>query len=142
MKAQELRLGNWLYYRNYLTGDEMLDAEPNAEKPYNLQCVTPHVIEWVEKGDKVYEPIPLTEEWLVKLGFEENAGRFTNGHKEYCAHNYDFRFTITTDHEDNVGLCAFGSDDDIVLTVKYVHQLQNLFHSLTGEELTIKELVT
>ncbi len=95
---------------------------------------------WNEKGiiKHGYEPILLTEEWLLKLGFN----------KEY--------------HHDYIGIDV--GDTDFVLTypnvigefwehfifqfeaggvsklkeIKYVHELQNLFHSLTGTELTRK----
>lgn len=70
------------------------------------------------------EPIPLTEGWLIKLGFDKFphstlwdtdkfwAGRFENGVLKISY---------------------------LEIGVKYVHQLQNLYFALTGEELTIKE---
>jgi hypothetical protein len=70
-----------------------------------------------------FEPIPLTEEWLLKFGFEwKNHGL----------------------HKDNWVIRQFGGDWTIFLSNEkynfdiklcYVHQLQNLYFALTGEEL-------
>jgi hypothetical protein len=56
-----------------------------------------------------YKPILLTEEWLLKFGFVKD--KLTN----YDWYKGDFEICI---HD-----------------IKHVHQLQNLYHALTGEEL-------
>lgn len=76
-------------------------------------------------------PIPLTEEWLVKFGvgyieqyyalndlklWQINKGKYMVG-----IHIDDYFHQLT------------GYD------IEYVHQLQNLYHALTGKELTIKD---
>ena len=108
MKASELRIGNLL--ENFL-GQEF---EVNHE--------TLRMLSVGGSGSEfnLPKPIPLTEEWLLKFGLHGN-------------HSSPVR----------VGLV----DDDFVLQqftvmfmnayikVKYVHQLQNLYHALTGEEL-------
>ena len=70
------------------------------------------------------EPIPLTEEWLLNGGaIKLNNGLFKMG---------AFRFEISNDYVrvtyQGVFLC----------NIKYVHNWQNLYHALTGQELTIK----
>jgi len=69
----------------------------------------------------VIKPIPLTEEWLVKFGLLNNS-----------------RLQFLNKHDSNgkyyKGLDAFAYK----LEVKHVHQLQNLYFALTGEELKIK----
>ena len=74
----------------------------------------------LDYGD-IYKPIPLTEEWLLKFGFKQN--------KEYKYWEFG-KFII----DQNFTLC----DIDIKVTIKYVHQLQNLFFALTEKELEIK----
>jgi len=69
-----------------------------------------------------YEGIPLTEEWLIKFGFKPLAK--------------DWAFKGVVIHTRKRGFVLRKSVPDI----KHVHQLQNLYFSLTGEELTIKEL--
>lgn len=78
-------------------------------------------------------PIPLTEEWLVKFGFEiETKYSHSMGYKKnYKVYRKDL-FTYN-------GIQAAWWFDNKVLRIQpeYAHQLQNLFHTLTGEELTI-----
>lgn len=78
------------------------------------------------------EPIPLTEEWLIKFGFDKVLHR--NDKMYYRLNDY---FVI----EDS-RVFLFGDDTFEILKlrqeIKYVHQLQNLYFALTGEELTIK----
>jgi hypothetical protein len=84
--------------------------------------------------DSLY-PIPLTPDWLERCGF-------VNGDKhrrsEYDGPN---NITIGEVSADSNSFELLGSEWSIGNPFKYVHQLQNLYHSLTGEELTIKETV-
>jgi hypothetical protein len=67
------------------------------------------------------KPILLTEEWLLKFGYTKEGSNFWNlGH-------------IVWEYADGVFIC-----DKNGITLKYVHQLQNLYFALTGRELTIK----
>lgn len=71
------------------------------------------------------KPIPLTEEWLVKFGFENGELLVFEGYVLFKK----FPDIITLEIDGNrMPLHGF----------KYVHQLQNLYFALTGEELTIK----
>ena len=117
MKATELRIGNWVFD----TSEK--DNEPNVPRIVN-EPITKQRCSW-------YEPIPLTEEWLLKFGFNKlsdiwefwkNSGWDLRQHKL----------------ENNWWLFYNGQDLDCV-RIDYVHQLQNLYFALTGEELTIKE---
>ena len=71
-------------------------------------------------------PIPLTEEWLLKFGFVKNlTGFYEKGRLTYRP---DYGWQILSQWvKDWVG----------VAPILYVHQLQNLFYSLCGEELNI-----
>jgi hypothetical protein len=71
--------------------------------------------------DKI-EPIPLTEELLLKCGFEKRVW----GNVTYYNPNLDL------DRDFRVR----GIDWNV--QIKYLHQLQNLFFALTGEELEVK----
>ena len=101
MKANELRIGNWVYSPNHKENYKVirleLDSEINAE------------------------PIPLTEEWLIRLGF-----------KIFCK---DFYLNGIIIHTRKRGYVLRKS----VPIIQYVHQLQNLYFALTGEELTITQ---
>jgi hypothetical protein len=74
------------------------------------------------------EPITITPEWLERLGFEKIEHRIEG---TIYKKNW-LRFTgygAVTDWRGG----AISSEHVI-----YIHQLQNLYHALTGEELTIK----
>jgi hypothetical protein len=108
MKAQELRIGN-LYDNNG-----------------NYFVVTPSTIESVFESERVWcKPIPLTEEWLLKFGFEKNITTDL-----YPTFSYD----ILNVNDGIVYVLNYG----FVNHIKYVHQLQNLYFTLTREELKLK----
>jgi hypothetical protein len=133
MKASELRIGN------YVTQDEEF-----------IQGIVGNTIVRFELGQIKLEPIHLTEKWLGKFGFEpeykvDNGGT-CEGFTSYQAGN------------GNTGMQQVLCDDDFTkfffvrgtypsytpsefeyhtVKVEYVHQLQNLYFAITGEELEI-----
>lgn len=68
------------------------------------------------------EPIPLTEGWLLKLGLKEVEGVFVKGHLKLLA----------------IRDLYWRANYPIIVDVIHVHQLQNLYFALTGEELQLK----
>lgn len=86
-------------------------------------------------------PIPLTGEWLHKFGVKWNN---INGSEYYFTTTglYQLRLDPPTKGEED-GWTPMTPDGDgsIGKEIFFVHQLQNLFYALTGEELTIKEPV-
>lgn len=110
MRANELRLGNWIEF--------------NQPKKGIYTTVTNSTFEW--NIEKVFRPIQLTEEWLLNFGFKDNLN-FKNVifiDSKIAFYNDNNVFTLAN-HEYNI-------------EIKYVHQLQNLYFALTGEELTLK----
>ena len=75
--------------------------------------------------------VPLTEEWLVKFGFFEKY--------KSCFNRWNKKGFSLNDNEDDNGDLQGVFYYDFKLEIKHVHQLQNLYKALTGEELTIKE---
>lgn len=106
MESREVRIGN-LFDNNG-----------------NVNTVTPGVIEALFESDKRswIQPIPLTEEWLLKFGFEI----YEFDHKE---NQYRFKERLLVIRKGV--FCDYGTNVEL----KYVHQLQNLYFALTGEEL-------
>lgn len=132
MKATELRIGNWVM----------------GNKPFQ---VTGSLIALYEGRQKLHhdtrtlpEPIPLTTEWLEKFGFDKWSWGYEKNW--FISNNgfdrYDVRFIIDVNE-------GFKSVDFIATIryeylkpefatlrrVTYVHQLQNLYFALTGQEL-------
>ena len=124
MKANELRIGNWVLY------------EGKAEKLYDFEhdlslvsFETSPTGTWSPAiNHSGIFPIPLTEEWLLRLGIQ---------------FGFDFAEVFSVRMEDNGGLTVeqYSEGRFELPHIKYVHQLQNLYFALTGQELEVKELV-
>jgi hypothetical protein len=82
-------------------------------------------------------PIPLTPEWLGKFGFTGLEYGVWDGPKIELEDSIEW-FTI---EEYRGGFILKGSEWVMGKPFQYVHQLQNLYHGLTGEELNIKVTV-
>jgi len=110
MKANELRIGNYVVF-NY-----------QNEKPKEVE------VRYVAKDLAIgfMEPIPLTEDWLLKFGFEQDGELFHNQIALYKNGVGGFNYNVNYFEHENLE------------EIKHVHQLQNLYFALTGEELTIK----
>lgn len=81
---------------------------------------------------KVY-PIPITTEWLEnKFGFQYQCGSWEKGFRLDEVWN-DFKSKT----EYRIDIEGYPTWQPI--EISYIHQLQNLYFFLTGEELTIKE---
>jgi len=117
MEASELRFGNLVYDTK---------GEINI---IDLEAIT-YVS--VEPKNQV-KPIPLTEEWLLKLGFEYRGDRYYflqdgNISTDIQLRSFDTLYISGEDREDG--------DWEIIKSIKHVHQLQNFYFALTDEELT------
>lgn len=98
---------------------------------------------------KEIEPIPLTSECLERCGFclDNKLIRLHEEEVHYSYRNNKLELTFTVAYvKDLTGAditrIRIRIDGDILFVPKaivYVHQLQNLYFALTGEELTIKE---
>jgi hypothetical protein len=75
------------------------------------------------------KPIVLTEEWLLKMGFGKDEFFF--------AYNSGTTTSFVIIKGDTYFQFPHWEGRDRVI-IKHVHQLQNLFYCLSGEELTIK----
>jgi hypothetical protein len=120
INANELRIGNW-----YL----------GASRQEPLQA-TARFIQQLDEGLINCSPIPISSEILEKCGFTRlNNGWNMGEHKSYM----DEIFSLFDENycQGELDLRLNGSDLPMP-KVKYLHQLQNLYYGLTGEELTFK----
>jgi len=134
MKASELRIGNLVDLGNRIA--KIIEIA-------HLACV---VVDLEETQDTIedYErtkPILLTEEWLYKFGFT-NIDKGDNDYITYADSNHDYYLQIDVRRKDGKYSILDNSFDDLrafsMVDIMYVHQLQNLYFALTGEELTIR----
>lgn len=70
------------------------------------------------------KPIPLTEDLLLKFGFVKNSTSWTNWRRPNHTKEVRIGFVNKLNYYNG-------------LEIKYVHQLQNLYFALTGEELKV-----
>jgi len=122
MKANELRLGNWVRIKNILT-----TSECQVESIGSLQQAAGQL--W---SIEELEPIPLTEEWLDRFGFDEHWFKqyeFTNWGIKVRKDPYAISETKW------IVFHGFANQFSELVSLKYVHSLQNLYFCLTNEEL-------
>lgn len=88
-------------------------------------------------------PIKMTKKWLIDFGFKrsyfnpkENKESYKiRGDKEFVVQVYG-KFRVDPTLKSHVDWFTVGYDKGYV-EINYVHQLQNLYFALTGEELFI-----
>lgn len=114
MKANELRIGNYVFENGKIKILYSISAE--TAKDYS----------------KV-KSIPLTKEWLTRLGFRK---------RNDCEWIYE-KFPILVNCGNHNLVHIIATENTFTMPVQIggynVHQLQNLYFSLTGEELQIEK---
>jgi hypothetical protein len=144
IRPEELRIGNYieagnlyereaLQYKNYDPSKEVIFFQSRIVGEYLKDC----------------SPIPLTPEWLERFGFRrESEFLYTIGHADY---SYVATHRSTGGFKDGGYFFGIRYDDwDLdpntvhgfayaINGIQHVHQLQNLFFALTGEDLKLVE---
>lgn len=115
MEIRELRIGNWYEWHGKQS-----------------QITLSDFIEEYETGQSFFHkhPIPLTEEWLVKFGFE-----WSIAHQAHHLEGFAYVIDICQLY---CRVIKYKRNGEVLTSIKHVHQLQNLYFALTGEELTEK----
>lgn len=123
---RELRIGNLLEYEYQTVTVDVISDSGFAVSGDELYPV--------EENIEDVKPIPITPEWLERMGFKHTVAKGYGGQDMWAGMGF-----ITN------GLVNFrGTPKHLHLEgyfntqVKYVHQLQNLYFALTGKELEIK----
>lgn len=138
----ELRIGNYIHHNpdnapfldNYLTVSEL--GKNTISTFYIFQNQRFNV-----KNRKDYQPILITEEWLIKLGFKEISNKQDRDRKWFKI--FEIEETdelVSLNLYSNNVKCKFDIDTGYgfkTITISYVHQLQNLYFALTGLELQL-----
>ena len=123
MKATELRIGNWV---NYFEQRHMVRAVGNGNVTIGVEGY---------KSENVsinsISPIPLTEEWLARFGFRHKKTEKANSYTKYF---FMINFVTEGRYKGKTFIKVANFKPDIN-NFLYVHQLQNLYYALTGEEL-------
>lgn len=114
IQAKELRIGNYVNINNHL-GVRQVTIE--AKDIYHIATN--------KLASSYFEPIPLTEEWLVKAGAKKADG--FNYHLRLGATHLVLRI--------QGGKCYCELAGLYIGEIESVHRLQNLVFSLTSNEL-------
>ena len=119
IKSNGLRIENYVsVFGNISIVSEILENKIGVKS----DCGTPCEIDYYDYNE--IEPIPITEEILLKCGFSkfkgDNSDCFLNDFETSC--NMELLFWKGTE----------------IKNIKHLHQLQNLYFALTGKEIEIK----
>ena len=117
MKAKNFRLGNTIKFGEREINISRHDIDNIAKMEITEGAIS-----------ELYKPTALTEKWLTDFGFVNENECWNNGTINIMHvisdNHFEFQFQFPYTH---------WSKNEI----KYVHELQNLYFSLTGEELTL-----
>ena len=152
MEAKELRIGNLIGFNNHLEPQKIITVTPRwfsslaGGRPEQEQA------DINQELNAYWSGIPLTEEWLTKFGFNS---KYKSVHVQWHR-NYgpgvvskgltwygSFYIQQVSDVDDDNNQIEqkqefYYYSSEVQIDVKTVHQLQNLYFTLTQEELTIK----
>lgn len=120
MKANELRIGNYLFVHGKVSMDQTFSQNSiwkiTRVNATDIVAIDSHYSEW-------YKPIQITQKWLEKFEFEEVISGQWFSHK--------FQIFLRKD----INGYLFEYSGGLGVVIAYVHELQNLYFSLTKEEL-------
>ena len=134
MKAEELRIGNIV---EYLIEDDM----DERQRYWEITTIDVIDLSSIKLGlDYHYRPITLTTEWLEGFGFEKRESSTCT--QWYIGKNEvtkDWLFDLVwLDKPELINAPGAPFYRNVRHTIHHVHQLQNLYFAMTGEELELK----
>jgi hypothetical protein len=130
IKANELRVDNFVIYK--IDGkNEVCQIEGLTKEYVELRVADP--LDFLEDEIPIERchPIELTPEWLDRSGLVEKES-YMPGELKFTVEG---NFSIEAIDE---GKLKFYLPFNKSIEIKYLHQLQNLYLDLTGEELNVK----
>lgn len=125
MNINDLMLGNWIRDDKYC---QIVDVSNIYLYPHTL---------------KTCSPIPITEEILRNIGFEEHKGICPKTFYRYWDKEYRYKLDVDPDFCNSDRKFSIHIDNGDCETIgcaefTYVHELQNLVRIITGHSLPIK----
>jgi len=132
IKANDIRIGNWVNEKRVVN---LIREMEEINIPVTVDI---SILSEIIRGNTLnkFSPIPLTEEILVKAGFECRKLYDAVYSFQLECKNSEFRI-FTVDLREG-GIDYHMEYDGNVVVLKYIHQLQNLYYSLTNQELNIQ----
>ena len=120
MKAIELRIGNYISVKNM-----GVDLPAIIERGVEIDAANE------------YNPVPLTEELLLKAGFSSDGYKDGYIGKDFVSGQMTLSFVLCNPFAkgDWNDCYTFDLRDSMFKSLRYVHELQNLYFLLTNSEL-------
>lgn len=149
MKAHELRLGNYIVMKGKDYNHDNIFHDPDGDEIIKVDI---HTLKGVLHGPEDYSPIHITSEILERCDFENRGIKQTSEFTKetvFVLYNIidgtsSFVVAFIEDSYDSEIFTEWQAriDHDCIYTkeLEYLHQLQNLYFALTGQELAIKDL--
>ena len=126
MKANELRIGNYIWLKCHHFPVKVEGIFRGVDGPI-----------WIEtdlhEGEKIedFEPIPLTEEWFYKLGFQSYGHIYTLHFESGFALSYNTSLKSWF-------LSIHSTTTTAIRDFKYVHEIQKFYYAATGKDVVIR----
>ena len=141
MEAKDLRIGNYVRLNDCV-------CVVNSLHEYGTARLTPidPSINWKCESFNLKQtpnlnPIPLTKDWLVRFGFKHNIDKwFQINYFTDCKELVEEMGILINLISNRCAILDINTDEQSAMTanrIYYVHQLQNLYFALTGNELQI-----
>ena len=136
LKANELRLGNIFDADMALNAEKILSVTSGR-----ITAIFEYGVSFKDKTVfplELIKPIVITEDILLQFGFELcNEAKIT---KRY---NHDINpfIEMISQNDWMSSKVIVAQRSELLATIHYVHQLQNLYFALTGQELPVTETV-
>lgn len=144
MEVNELRIGNFLYPRaEFHNGEQSVRQVFGLHQDNRVSYIANSKTkvgyqEQVDDNINQIDPIPISEDWLHKFGFIKHSKFDVYSQLDVHIGNKYYQLSVQNQ-------ISFTDDWSVLLDgylpaiqIQYIHQLQNLYFTLTGEELRIK----
>lgn len=142
--VKDLMCGNWI----------CLSDPENRENTRDIHYIDEVCRDYIRVEDfgdffeDIYlEPIPVTEDILKRIGFEEHKGICPKTFYRYWDKEYSYKLDVDEGYTNSGRKWSVHIDNDVCNTIgcgefTYVHELQNLVRVITGQDLLItKEML-
>lgn len=130
MDIRELRIGNLIEYQ-----DEILIVTSVSIDFVGAYSRGIGRIRFSDSQNFLFKPIPITEELLLKFGFEKNR---SDEWSNYCSLENKDEDSLIIVFEKGEFYYSAGEGVELSKKYKYIHELQNLNFAILGVDLDIK----
>lgn len=129
MKPEELRIGNFVKSESFEISRIVSINALGVIEYVHYGIPDSEFGVWREQEDTELCGIPLTEEWLLKMGFVD--------HETFWSHTWGTNGVVIITYSQVYKSFMYQLAQSVDKVITTVHQLQNLYFALTGQELKL-----